>query len=97
MDLGHLQHLPLEALLAVIVGVLVLLVPRVLNYAIAAYLIVVGTLGLLHGWSGYYLRPQAVAALVAGVLTLARPALLNYAVGIYLIFIGVLELGLVRL
>jgi hypothetical protein len=38
---GHLQ--PLVALVA---GVLILLVPRILNYVVAIYLIVTGLLGL---------------------------------------------------
>lgn len=38
---GHLQ--PLVALLA---GVLILLVPRILNYVIAIYLIIIGIIGL---------------------------------------------------
>ena len=38
---AHLQ--PLVALLA---GILILLVPRILNYVIAIYLIIIGILGL---------------------------------------------------
>lgn len=41
IGVAHLQ--PLVALLA---GVLILLVPRVLNYIIAIYLIIIGILGL---------------------------------------------------
>ena len=41
IGIGHLQ--PLVALLA---GILILLVPRILNYVIAIYLIIVGILGL---------------------------------------------------
>jgi hypothetical protein len=41
IGIGHLQ--PLVALLA---GVLILLVPRILNYIIAIYLIVDGIIGL---------------------------------------------------
>ena len=35
------------AVLAIIVGVLILIVPRLLNYLVALYLIVIGVLGLL--------------------------------------------------
>ena len=35
------------AVLAIIIGVLILVVPRLLNYLVALYLIVVGVLGLL--------------------------------------------------
>ena len=41
ISLAHLQ--PLVALVA---GVLILLVPRILNYIVAIYLILVGILGL---------------------------------------------------
>lgn len=36
----------LQPLLALIAGILILLVPRLLNYIVAAYLIVVGVVGL---------------------------------------------------
>lgn len=35
------------AVLAIIVGVLILIVPRLLNYLVALYLIVIGVLGVL--------------------------------------------------
>jgi Protein of unknown function (DUF3096) len=41
INLAHLQ--PLVALIA---GVLILLVPRILNYIVAIYLIIVGIIGL---------------------------------------------------
>jgi hypothetical protein len=37
----------LQPLIALVAGVLILLMPRLLNYLVAAYLIVVGVLGLL--------------------------------------------------
>ena len=52
----HLSRLPfkensmniaIEPLLALVVGILILLVPRFLNYFVAVYLIVVGVLGLM--------------------------------------------------
>jgi len=36
----------LQPLVALIAGVLILLVPRILNYVVAIYLIIVGLLGL---------------------------------------------------
>ena len=39
-------HGHLDALIALIAGVLILLVPRILNYIVAVYLIIVGILGL---------------------------------------------------
>ena len=41
LNIAHLQ--PIVALIA---GVLILLVPRILNYVVAIYLIVTGLLGL---------------------------------------------------
>ena len=41
VSIGHLQ--PIVALLA---GVLILIMPRLLNYIVAIYLIIVGILGL---------------------------------------------------
>ena len=38
---GHIQPI-----IAIIAGVLILLVPRILNYVVAIYLIIVGLLGL---------------------------------------------------
>jgi threonine/homoserine efflux transporter RhtA len=37
----------LEPIVALIAGILILLVPRLLNYIVAIYLIVVGVLGLM--------------------------------------------------
>ncbi|MGR8997456.1 MAG: DUF3096 domain-containing protein [Gammaproteobacteria bacterium] len=42
------MHIALEPLLAFVIGILILLVPRFLNYFVAVYLIVVGILGLVH-------------------------------------------------
>ena len=41
LSLAHLQ--PIVALIA---GILILIVPRILNYIVAAYLILIGLLGL---------------------------------------------------
>ncbi|MGX1098019.1 DUF3096 domain-containing protein [Amorphus sp. MBR-141] len=38
--------LAIQPLLALVIGILILVVPRVLNYAVAAYLIIIGILGL---------------------------------------------------
>lgn len=97
MDISTiLQNWPLQATAAIVAGVVVLVVPRILNYAVAAYLLVVGTLGLLHFLYGHAIRPQTVIALVAGVLILIKPNILNYVVGIYLILIGLLDSGILR-
>jgi hypothetical protein len=41
----HPSFLPLVALIA---GILILIIPRILNYIVAIYLIVIGLIGLLH-------------------------------------------------
>ena len=42
------NNVPTEPIVALIAGVLVLMYPKILNYVIAAYLIVVGGSGLLR-------------------------------------------------
>jgi hypothetical protein len=42
-----LTNVAIEPLLALLIGILILLVPRFLNYFVAVYLIVVGILGLM--------------------------------------------------
>jgi hypothetical protein len=38
----------IDPLVALIAGILILLMPRLLNYVVAIYLIVIGLLGLAH-------------------------------------------------
>jgi hypothetical protein len=40
-------HISLAPLISLIAGILILLVPRLLNYIVAIYLIVIGIVGLL--------------------------------------------------
>jgi Protein of unknown function (DUF3096) len=42
-------HLSLTPLLSLIAGILVLLMPKLLNYIVALYLIAIGVIGLLGG------------------------------------------------
>lgn len=44
----YLMNQGLEQVLAIVVGILILLVPRFLNYFVAVYLIVTGILGLMN-------------------------------------------------
>lgn len=41
-------HLTLEPLVSLIAGVLILMMPKLLNYIVATYLIVLGVLGLVR-------------------------------------------------
>jgi hypothetical protein len=45
--LSMMVNVMLQPLVALIAGVLILLVPRLLNYIVALYLIIVGIVGLL--------------------------------------------------
>jgi hypothetical protein len=40
-------HVALQPLIALIAGILILIMPRLLNYVVAIYLIVIGIIGLL--------------------------------------------------
>lgn len=41
-------HIELQPLLAILAGVLILVVPKLLNYIVAGYLILFGLLGIIH-------------------------------------------------
>ncbi|MEX0803511.1 MAG: DUF3096 domain-containing protein [Deltaproteobacteria bacterium] len=41
-------YIALQPLVALIAGILILLIPRLLNYVVAIYLIVTGILGLMR-------------------------------------------------
>jgi len=41
------MHVAIQPLIALIAGILILIVPRLLNYVVAIYLIIVGLIGLL--------------------------------------------------
>ncbi len=47
-------HLTLGPIVSLIAGILILVVPRLLNYIVAIYLIIIGLLGLLGG--GFHLQ-----------------------------------------
>jgi hypothetical protein len=48
----HISQLALTPLISLIAGVLILIMPRLLNYIVALYLIVVGLLGLFPHLAG---------------------------------------------
>lgn len=49
MDINSLQLTPLISLIA---GVVILIMPRLLNYIVAFYLIAIGLIGLFPNWAG---------------------------------------------
>ncbi|MBK1719020.1 DUF3096 domain-containing protein [Thiocystis violacea] len=97
MDIPNLlRDWPVQAVVAIVAGVVVLLVPRVLNYAVATYLLIVGALGVMHVYYGQTIRPMTVISIVAGLIILLKPAILSYVIGIYLILAGLIEAGILR-
>lgn len=44
----QIDVISIQPIMALIAGVLILVFPRILNYVVAVYLIVIGILGLLH-------------------------------------------------
>jgi hypothetical protein len=46
MPIVHVDILTIQPLVALLFGILILLIPRLLNYLIAIYLILVGVMGL---------------------------------------------------
>jgi hypothetical protein len=47
-------HLMLGPLVALIAGILILVVPRLLNYIVAIYLIIIGIIGLFGTGGGFH-------------------------------------------
>jgi len=41
------MYVPIHALISLLAGLLILMIPRLLNYVVAVYLILTGLLGLL--------------------------------------------------
>ena len=44
----NLANIAIEPIFSILIGILILVVPRFLNYFVAAYLIIIGILGLTH-------------------------------------------------
>jgi Protein of unknown function (DUF3096) len=42
----HVDLVMLQPIIALIAGILILLIPRILNYIVAIYLIIIGVIGL---------------------------------------------------
>jgi hypothetical protein len=51
-------NLAVGPIVSLIAGVLILIVPRLLNYIVAIYLIIIGLIGVF-GWSGTQIRQTA--------------------------------------
>ena len=48
------MNLTLAPLVALVAGILILIIPRLLNYIVALYLIITGLLGLFGGTGGSF-------------------------------------------
>jgi hypothetical protein len=46
-DMYHLTHMPIQGVVSVITGILILMMPKLLNYFVAIYLIVTGILMIM--------------------------------------------------
>lgn len=47
----NLSHPVVIPIISLIIGILILIFPRILNYAVAVYLIIVGIVGLVNQFS----------------------------------------------
>ena len=52
-------NLAIGPVVSLIAGVLILIVPRLLNYIVAVYLILIGLIGVF-GWSGTHIRSAGI-------------------------------------
>ncbi|MBF0284540.1 MAG: DUF3096 domain-containing protein [Magnetococcales bacterium] len=87
------QGAMLQSLLAILAGVLILVVPRLLNYVVAGFFILFGLLNLpssLNASAAQLLK--SAVAIGAGAVILIYPRFLNHAVAFTLILLGVLGL-----
>jgi hypothetical protein len=41
-------HMEIVPVVSVVAGIVILIVPKILNYVVAAYLILIGVVGILH-------------------------------------------------
>jgi cytochrome c biogenesis protein CcdA len=69
-------NLSIGPLVSLIAGILILVVPRLLNYIVAIYLIIIGLLGLFGGsfhlrWRRWGVRYHAASLLGSKLLTFA--------------------------
>lgn len=69
-------NLAIGPIVSLIAGVLILIIPRLLNYIVAVYLIVIGLIGIF-GWGNTHIRTTANGSdvpVATAVYTAAMPA-----------------------
>jgi hypothetical protein len=49
-------HLTIGPIVSLLAGILILVMPRLLNYIVAIYLIIIGLLGLFGGSGSFHLK-----------------------------------------
>jgi hypothetical protein len=70
-------------IIAIILGVIVMIFPKILNYVVGVIFIASGVFLLFgHAWL------PGVVSLIIGITVTIFPAILNYLAGIYLILLG---------
>jgi hypothetical protein len=75
-------------IIAVILGIIVIVFPKILNYAIGAILVIFGTLWLISDQQWLL----GISSIAFGILVFIFPAILNYLVAAWLVVVG---LGLI--
>lgn len=80
-------NLAIGPLVALVAGILILVVPRLLNFIVAIYLIIIGLIGIF-GWNGTHIHatgiergPEARAAVMVAIAARVPPGLDIRAVG----------------
>ncbi len=69
--------------IALIVGILIVAIPRIVNYTIAIVLVVAGVLWLA---GGDFL--PGIVSLIFGIAILVLPVIWNYTIALYLVLLG---------
>jgi Protein of unknown function (DUF3096) len=54
---AHFDIITVQPLIALLFGILILLIPRLLNYLVAVYLILIGAIGL---WPHFFVHTAAI-------------------------------------
>jgi uncharacterized membrane protein HdeD (DUF308 family) len=75
---------PALGIILIVIGIIIWIFPRIINYLIGAALVISGIMWIL---SGSWL--WGILSLVFGIIVFIFPRILNYIIGIYLIIVGI--------
>jgi len=83
----------LVGILSLVFGIMVMIIPRILNYLVAIYLIIIGLTYIFT--MGFALVPLITGILffIFGIMILVNPATLNVIVGIAFIIQGIIAIA----